>query len=532
MNLKLPVGIQDFRTIREEGYLYLDKTESIYNLIQSGRIYFLSRPRRFGKTLLVSVLECLFNGERELFKGLWIEDKWDWNETYPVIRLDMSSILIRELEDVESKIINRIKGMGEIYGISEINEIDHSEALRSFIQILSDRYKKKVVVLIDEYDSPIISNLNDIDKAKEIRERIRPFYKVLKSEEASLRFIFLTGVSRFSKAGVFSALNNLADITLDARFATMLGVTQSELENYFEDYITEFAESEGIDRAKLIEKIKWWYNGFCFDGKNGAKETNLVYNPFSTLLFFSQKVFRNYWFDSGSPKFLLDLIRQNEYDVPEMENMRIDMDAFNSYEPEDLKIEALLYQTGYLTIKEKETEDIYVLSYPNYEIKRSFLRSIVDALGSIGRGRSGIYVNDMRKDLEKDPPEFEEFIEKIKAFFSAIPYDIHDRIKDKEQYYQSIIYAVLAMLGLEVRGEIRVAKGRIDLMFELDKRAFIIECKLNSTAEDAVGQIKAKGYADGFSGKVDKIYLIGIALDMQERNVSDCKWEEFSNETV
>ena len=525
---RLPVGIQDFRKIRGDGYLYLDKTEYIYNLIQSGEIYFLSRPRRFGKTLLVSTLECLFKCERELFQGLWIEDNWDWDKSWPVIRLDMSSILIKTAEEVSSKIINRIKGIAQMHGISQINETDHAEAFRSLIQLLSQKHNKKVVVLIDEYDSPIISNLNDIDKAKAIREEIRDFYRVLKSEEASLRFIFLTGVSKFSRAGVFSALNNLNDISIDERFAIMLGITQPELEDYFSSYITKLSTKEGVSKEAILEKIRFWYNGFCFDGANGATEKNTVYNPFSTLLLFDKNNFQNYWFESGSPKFLLDLLKQNEYNVPEIEYMRIDSDAFNSYEPDDLRIEALLFQTGYITIKDKESSDIYILSYPNYEVKRSFLRAVLDTLESINRGRSGTYIYDMKQDLKADPPEFEAFIEKFKAFFAKIPYDIHDRIKEKEQYYQSIIYAVLAMLGLEVRGEVRVAKGRIDLMFELNQRAFIIECKLNASADDAIEQIKKQGYANAYRGKTQKTYLIGISLDTQERNISDYKWELLS----
>jgi len=523
---KLPVGIQDFRTIREEGYLYLDKTEYIYNLIQSGKIYFLSRPRRFGKTLLVSTLECLFKGERELFKGLWIEDNWDWDKSWPVIRLDMSSILIKTAEEVSSKIINRIKGIAQMHGISQINETDHAEAFRSLIQLLSQKHNKKVVVLIDEYDSPIISNLNDIDKAKAIREEIRDFYRVLKSEEASLRFIFLTGVSKFSKAGVFSALNNLEDITVSNISCRMLGITQAELEDRFSEYINELSKKNKESREDTVERIKEWYNGFCFD--IDALEENKVYNPFSTLLLFKQQAFRNYWFESGSPKFLLDLLKANEYDISEFEELEAGGIEFNSYEPDDLKIDALLLQTGYLTIKKRIANEIYVLGFPNKEIKESFNAYLIDAYGSVSRGKAQVYVYKMRKMLENPEPEFEEFLEQLKVFFAKIPYDIHDRIKDKEQYYQSIIYAVLAMLGLEVRGEVRVSKGRIDLMFELNQRAFIIECKLNASAEEAIEQIKKQGYADAYQNKVEKTYLIGISLDTQERNISDYKWELLS----
>ena len=522
---KLPVGIQDFRTIREEGYLYLDKTEHIYNLIQSGKIYFLSRPRRFGKTLLVSTLECLFKGERELFKGLRIEDKWDWDKTYPVIRLDMSSVPIRNKEEADELLSYKINKIAEGHGI-KIGGKKSSHRFSELIHFLGEKYSQKVVILIDEYDAPIISNLDDIDKAKAIREEIRDFYRVLKSEEASLRFIFLTGVSKFSKAGVFSALNNLRDITISDISSVMLGITQDEMEQDFSGYIDALAEREGRNRDEIIDKIRQWYNGFCFDGE--VREEKRVYNPFSTLLLFAEQAFRNYWFESGSPKFLLDLLKANEYDISEFEEFRAGGIEFNSYEPDDLKIEALLLQTGYLTLKKRIANEIYVLGFPNKEIKESFNAYLIDAYGSVSRGKAQVYVYDMRKSLETEPPEFEEFLEQLKVFFAKIPYDIHDRIKDKEQYYQSIIYAVLAMLGLEVKGEVRVSKGRIDLMFKLNQRAFIIECKLNASADAAIEQIKKQGYADAYKNKVEKTYLIGVSLDTAERNISDYKWELLS----
>ncbi len=522
MGKRLPVGIQDFRTIIEEGYLYVDKTESIYNFIQSGRIYFLSRPRRFGKTLLVSVLECLFKGERDLFKGLWIEDKWDWNETYPVIRLDMSSINIHTKEEVRPKIINRIKDIAQVKEISGINEIDHAEAFRSLIHLLCQKHNKKAVILIDEYDSPIISNLNNIENAKQIRDEIRDFYRVLKSEEASLRFIFLTGVSKFSKAGVFSALNNLADITLDARFATMLGVTQVELESYFEDYITELAESEGINRDELIEKIKWWYNGFCFDGKNGAKETNLVYNPFSTLLFFSQQAFQHYWFATGSPKFLIDLLKQNNYPISNLENKIIKLSRIDSYEPENLNILALLFQTGYLTIKGSIDKETVLLSYPNYEVESVFLEEIsVNYIGQIAADNIGEAILKTAMYLKQG--NIDGFIEILEGIYADIPYDITDKIKDKEQYYQTAGYLVLKLLGLKAGAEVRSNKGRIDLVVEVEDKVYIIELKINGREDAALEQITSCGYAQRYQGSGKAVYLVGIGFDVNKRNISGYK---------
>jgi len=522
---KLPVGIQDFRKIQEGGYLYLDKTEYIYNLIDIGEIYFLARPRRFGKTLLVSVMECLFKGERELFKGLWIEDKWDWQKSYPVIRLDMSSVPIRNREEADKLLSNKIESIAEDMGV-EIRGDKSSEKFAMLIKKLNKKYSQKVVVLIDEYDSPIIKNLDDIARAKEIREEVRDFYQVLKSEEASLRFIFLTGVSKFSRAGVFSALNNMQDITIASSSSKMLGITQTELEEKFRDYIDVLAEKNKTSREDIIKRVRQWYNGFCFDPE--PSDENRVYNPFSTLLLFTQQQFNNYWFESGSPKFLIDLLKSRGYDLKRLDKMEIGGIEFNSYEPEDLKIEALLLQTGYLTLIKRIDERMYEIGYPNKEIKESFNAYLLDAYGVVGRGDSQVYVYKMRKMLEETPPDFDGFIEKINEFLEKIPYDMADRLKDKEQYYQNMLYLIISMLGLEVYGELKIAKGRLDLIFEINRQGFILELKINKGADDAIEQIKQKDYAAVYRGKVEKTYLVGIGISVEERKITDWKLEELS----
>ena len=308
---KLPIGIQNIREILEEGYLYVDKTEYIYRLITGNKYIFLSRPRRFGKSLLISTIEEIFRGNRELFKGLWIYDSdYDWVE-YPVIKLDMSNISMFSSDALLRSLLKQILFQERLLGLDIKDDVPQT-AFDTTIKEAYLKYSRKVVILIDEYDAPIISVLDDTEKALEIRDVLRGFYRVIKANDEYIKFAMLTGVSRFSRAGVFSALNNLRDITIQPDYALMLGITQEELERYFSGYIELLAEKEGMSYEDMLEKIRFWYNGFCFDGDK-PRDDRRVYNPFSTLLLFENRAFSNYWFESGTPKFLIDLIIKNKH---------------------------------------------------------------------------------------------------------------------------------------------------------------------------------------------------------------------------
>ena len=357
---KLPVGIQNFGKIVEQNYLYIDKTKYIYNLITNNKYIFFSRPRRFGKSLLLDTISEIFKGNKHLFKGLWLYNSdYTWDK-HPVIKLDLSSFGFRDISQLEDKLLLTIKKVLRDYKDINIDSKYYDNAFDELIFKLHEKYNKRVVILIDEYDAPIINTLEDTEKAIQVRNILRNFYKIIKANDAYIRFTMLTGVSRFSKAGVFSALNNLNDITVDTQYSTMLGITQKELISYFDAHIKDMAHKEQINYEKLLTKIKFWYNGFCFNTQNPSEKYK-IYNPFSILLLFHKKEFRNYWFDSGTPKFLIDLIIRNQYNISNLEFLKSSLDLFDSYEPDTLKLIPLLFQTGYITLIKKLQENLFLL---------------------------------------------------------------------------------------------------------------------------------------------------------------------------
>ncbi|MDX2305420.1 MAG: AAA family ATPase, partial [Microscillaceae bacterium] len=363
--MKLPIGIQDFQELRRGDYLYVDKTQYIHHLVTENKYYFLSRPRRFGKSLLVSTLKELFEGNQELFKGLWIENHWDWTQKNPVLdfRFNNASYKISGLEAFLKDIL-RIQS--EEHQIT-LRDAPYPSQLEELIKSISQKYGK-VVVLIDEYDKPILDYLHDIPQAAANRDILKNFYSVLKPLDPHLRLVLLTGVSKFSRVSIFSELNNLFDLTLYGDYAAMLGYTQQELEFYFENRILELAPTFGGKEALLAE-IKKWYNGYSWDGQN------YVYNPLSVLNFFAKRQFENFWFETGTPTFLLKLLdRERSYNLDKIKASPV---SFNSFELEYISPEALLFQTGYLTIKAIGANQIYTLSYPNYEVKNSLLQYLL-----------------------------------------------------------------------------------------------------------------------------------------------------------
>ncbi len=362
----LPIGIQTFRDLIAGEYLYVDKTRWIYEMVRSPKgVYFLSRPRRFGKSLLLSTLEEVFSGRRDLFQGLWIYDAdYRW-ETFPVLRVDFSLLGVHTARELEHKLTAYLSELAMEYGVP-LGASDPQQALRLLIRALARR--NRVVVLIDEYDKPIMDNLDDVAEARRIQDILRGFYTVLKRMDPYLRFVFLTGVTRFSKVGVFSGLNNLKDISMDDRYATMLGITHQELQRAFAPYLAAFAANVGAEPSALLERIRRWYDGFCF-----SKACHPVYNPFSLLLFFDMQDFRNYWFETGTPSFLIHLITHGNYPIPQLEHLEVDELAFSSYEVERLDVVPLLFQTGYLTIKAYDPDlALYTLGYPNLEVENAF----------------------------------------------------------------------------------------------------------------------------------------------------------------
>ncbi|NIM14746.1 MAG: AAA family ATPase [Candidatus Aminicenantes bacterium] len=509
----LPLGVQTFRDFSEKNYIYVDKTRQIHDLFaRGGKYYFLSRPRRFGKSLLISTLAELFSGNKELFKGLWIYDKIEWTQ-YPVILIDFSKIDYETPEKLKESIKEFLDNTAIFYGVTLNKKKSYKESFVELIEKLSA--KGRVIILVDEYDKPIIEYVEakEIDTAKKIRRVLKNFYGVIKASDAFLHFVFITGVSKFSRVSVFSDLNNLTDITLMDRFSTLLGYTEAELEHYFSPYMEQMVQKRGMSRSYLSETIHKWYNGYSWDGEN------FVYNPYSILNLFNANKFENYWFSTGTPTFLTRLIKSQKTDITEFENLPVKSYTFDSYDIENLEIPALLFQTGYLTVKKitvKGVKETFHLSYPNQEVRDSFLTHLFGELTQKKMNLSTRVLDRMREAVEAD--DMERFVQEIKALFASIPQPIF--IDGKEAYYHSIIYLVLRLNGAEVRAEDPTNIGRIDAVVETEKKIYIMEFKMGSE-QKALEQIKDKKYYEKYLGKGKEIVLMGIGIDPNERNIGN-----------
>ncbi len=511
----LPIGIQTFAKIIEGNFLYVDKTRWIYELIRgSSGVYFLSRPRRFGKSLLLSTLAEVFQGNRELFRGLWLDDQpYDW-QPYPVIRLDFSLALAKSAEEVAEHIRYSLRLVAAQYRVT-LAEGAYYHQFADLIRQLAAAHGQ-VVILIDEYDKPLIDNLENLTEAQRIREALKGFYSVIKGMDAYLRFVFLTGVSKFSKVGIFSGLNNLRDLSMDDAFSSMLGMTQTEVETCFPDYVQRFAAHEDVTEPVLLAQIQQWYNGFCF-----SRQCESVYNPFSLLLLLETQTFKDYWFETGTPTFLIKLIRQRGYDVRDLDHLELDEAAFSSYELETLQLVPLLFQTGYLTVKGYDRESrLYRLGYPNYEVEHAFLNRLLTSFTPVEDGIAGGYLWRLTRALRA--ADFDRFFEILGVFFSDIPYDLQI---PQERYYQTVFYLIFRLMGLQVGTEVRTSRGRADAVVEVAEGVFIFEFKLRGSAAEALAQIKARGYAEPYRLGDKPITLIGVSFNPETRAIADWQVE-------
>lgn len=506
--MKLPLGIQTFADIRKDNYLYIDKTALLLDMIQSGKAYFLSRPRRFGKSLLISTLESLFAGEKSLFDGLAIsETDYDFSQ-HPVMLLEFSNVDIRQADDLRNFIGNKTDEFAQKFGITL--EIDSWEQRFSeLVRKLQVDTGKQVVLLIDEYDKPVLDNLEK-KFLPEVKSVLNTFYSSVKSLDKHLRFVLITGVTKFAKVSVFSGMNNLTDISMDRRYATLCGITQQELESTFEDGIVALTQSQSLQRNELLAKIKYWYNGYRFE-----EDAETVYNPYSLLSLFSKNKFSNYWFTTATPTFLLNLLRERQYDLKKLSDFAIGEAAFAASEPEQMNELSVLFQTGYLTLK-GYSEPLYVLDFPNYEVKKSFFDSVVGHYSHIETGIGQSYIWQLTLQLKSG--DVEGFFETLAEFFANIPYDI---TLSQEKYYQSLFYAIFTLIGFNIEAEVRTNKGRIDCVLHTDDVIYIIEFKLGGSKEDALQQILDKQYAQKYQSANKDIVLLGVAFDKDSRNIDD-----------
>jgi len=503
---KLPIGIQEFSKLREGDFLYIDKTEHVYNLINSASYYFLSRPRRFGKSLFLNTIKEVFKGNKELFEGLWIYDKIDWEE-YPVIKISFSTVDYINL-GLANAIDNMLSGIAKKYGV-KLEQPSFSSRFGELIRKLSEN--KKVVILIDEYDKPIIDYIDDIPQADKNRRILKSFYSVIKDSDDYIKFFFVTGVSKFSQVSIFSDLNNLNDITLNEKYSTITGYTQEELEVYFPEHIDSVRKKYENIFSDIIAEIKKWYNGYSWDGNN------FVYNPFSILNFFDNREFGDYWFATGTPTFLMKLIKQNQYTAFDLEKRTIYKGDLNKYDITRITLLPLLFQTGYLTIKKSNLIDMsIVLDFPNAEVERSFTIHLLAELndGQIDKASSMLY--QMTEALQNEKTE--NFLELINILFKGISYIIAD---NKEKYFHSIFYIIVKMLGFTIDTEVMTIDGRIDAVINTGKYIYVIEFKAGQDAKTAIEQIKEKEYHKKYLVEKKPVTLIGINFNVENKCIEE-----------
>ncbi|MFT5163424.1 MAG: DNA-directed RNA polymerase subunit L [Alteromonadaceae bacterium] len=503
---KYPLGIQTFSEIREEDYLYVDKTVLIYKLITTGKVYFLSRPRRFGKSLLISTLDALFSGQKTLFDDLAIADtNYDFT-AYPVIKLEFSQDEFTTANSVRDYICSALKRTALEHQI-ELTENTYNQRFAELIRKLHKQTGQKVVLLIDEYDKPILNNLNK-PVLSEIKQVMVAFYCVVKPLDEHIKFVLITGVSKFAKVSVFSGMNSLTDISMDRRFTSLCGVTQQELESVFTDQIDELAELDSLERTQLLSKIKHWYNGYRFHHRAVG-----VYNPYSLLSLFLNQEFKNYWYTTATPTFLLNLLQEKQYDLRDLTQFEIGDNAFAVCEPEDIDILSVFVQTGYLTIK-SYSDPLYTLDFPNHEVKKSFFDSVVGRYGYLNSSLGQGYTHKLIQYLNSGA--LTHFFATLEKFFANVPYDL---AIDLEKYYQSLFYAIFTLIGLDIEAEVRTNKGRIDCVLQTQKTIYIIEFKLNDSKEAALKQIQDKQYAQKYQNSDKEIVLLGVEFDQTSRNI-------------
>jgi hypothetical protein len=507
---KFPIGIQDFVSLREDGFLYVDKTDLVHKLANEGRVYFLSRPRRFGKSLMLSTLGAYFEGRKDLFHGLAIEQlEHEWKH-YPVLRLDLNAEDYSTIDGLHSILNRHLEKWERTYpGGNPTRSL--AERFFDVIDRASTQTGQRVVVLVDEYDKPLLSTIGNQPLMEAMKGVLKPFYGVLKSADAHLRFALLTGVTKFGQVSVFSDLNQLKDITLDARYATICGITEEELLRDFQPELSQLADQLQINSQECIQKVRKRYNGYLFH-PNGPS----VYNPFSTLQLLDALEFRDYWFATGTPTFLRDLLLQSDYDLRDLDGVQLKASAFSDYKADPDRPLPVIFQSGYLTIQSFDPQrSTYTLGFPNEEVKSGFLDFLLPSYSPIHPDKGGVSVAHFADELEAG--DVEALMTRLQAFFAGIPYDLNDQT---ERHYQVIFYLIFALVGQYIRAEEKSAQGRADAVVWTHERIYVFEFKLNGTAEEALAQINSQGYSIPWQADERTVVKIGVEFSKETRNIS------------
>ena len=510
--MKYPIGVQDFSDLRSNGWVYVDKTALVHRMVSTGKYYFLSRPRRFGKSLLLSTLKAYFEGKKELFEGLAIADlEKDWTE-YPVIHLDLNAERYVTLEELENLLDTNLRKWETQYDSTEQNNKSLSLRFANLIRCAKQKTGKNVVVLIDEYDKPILQAIGNEELQDQFRNTLKAFYGVLKSADADLRFTMLTGVTKFGKVSVFSDLNNLKDISMSPHYAEVCGITEAELHANFDDVIAELAAANNQTKEQAYEKLRRMYDGYHF-----CENTVGIYNPFSVLLTLSENRYDSYWFATGTPTYLVELLKKSGFDLQALSNYETSESALSSIHRADINPVPVLFQSGYLTIKGYDEEfDVYKLDYPNEEVRQGFIEFLLPYYTYCQTSAQKTIVRDFVLSLRGG--DANRFMQLMQSLLADTPYEL---VRELENHYQNVMYIVTKLMGFYVQAEYRTSRGRIDLLIGTDKYIYIIELKFEGSAQDAMQQIHARDYALPFAADGREIIRIGANVSKETRNIEE-----------
>ncbi|MGN0058606.1 MAG: ATP-binding protein [Phocaeicola plebeius] len=513
---RLPVGIQTFEKIIEGDYLYIDKTEYIWNMIHLGSYIFLSRPRRFGKSLLVSTLQAYFEGRKDLFKGLFIETvEKEWTE-YPVLRFSLSTAKHCNKEELLLELSNKLTHYEAIYGKGAADEVKPNQRLKGIIERAYKKTGNKVVVLIDEYDAPLLDVVHEEEMLPVLRNVMRNFYSPLKDCDPYLQFVFITGITKFSQLSIFSELNNLKNISMRPDYAGVCGITAEEMLTAMSDYIDDFAEAQEITREEAIEGLKLQYDGYHFTWPSPD-----IYNPFSLLNAFQDHDYTNYWFGSGTPTYLIEMLRKFNVVPADISNMQALASDFDAPTENMSSITPLLYQSGYVTIKDfNRATRLYTLDIPNTEIRVGLMDSLLPNYVSMRKEAGNTTIAKMYLALSKD--NLDEMFSLLQAYLLTVPYCDN---ANSEGHYQQLLYVIFSLFGRYVEVEVHTPTGRVDIVMKTDKALYLFELKLNMSAQAAMKQIDLKDYASKFVLSGLPIVKVGINFDPERRTIGDWKVE-------
>lgn len=503
-----PIGIQNFESLRKDGYLYVDKTALIYQLAKRGRYYFLNRPRRFGKSLLISTLEAYFQGKRELFQGLAMEElEKEWLQ-HPILHLDLNIEKYDSIESLGNILNNALTRWEKIYG-DEPSEASFSLRFAGIIRRAHELTGQRVVILVDEYDKPMLQAINNEELQREFRNTLKPFYGALKTMDGDIKFALLTGVTKFGKVSVFSDLNNLNDISMDKQYVSLCGMTEEEIHRYFEDDLRRLATAQGMTYEETCTRLKEAYDGYHF-----RQNSEGIYNPFSVLNTFAKQEFGSYWFETGTPTYLVELLKQNHYNLEQMSHEETNSEVLNSIYADESPI-PVIYQSGYLTIKDYDPRfENYILGFPNREVEEGFIKFLMPFYTNVNKVESPFEIQQFTREIESGQPD--AFLRRLQSFFADTPYEL---IRDLEVHYQNVLFIVFRLVGFYVKAEYHTSEGRVDLVLQTDRYIYVMEFKLEGSAEEALQQIEAKHYARPFEADSRQLFKIGINFDNNTRNI-------------